>query len=219
MTGQFAANRDRAFRISLLQQLASGLAAAHEHDVVHGDFKPANIMVAHDGTAKILDFGLARTSADGVAEALPSAREPAILSSQTNVDSMEINKASMNATVAYSWRSSLSEAEIFSNGRRICGTLAYLSPEQAQGQSATKASDVFAFGLTMFEILTCQRAISANTPLEALAQVRKGTLASELSARLESGVGGVLESLLARDSSCRPTMQEVFRELCANGIA
>jgi alkyl hydroperoxide reductase subunit AhpC/tRNA A-37 threonylcarbamoyl transferase component Bud32 len=214
LSEQIATSRDRAFRLRLLRQLASGLAAAHEHDVVHGDFKPANVMVAQDGTAKILDFGLARTSTEGAAETPPLEMEPAILSSHENVDSAEIAKASMGATVACGSGSSPSRGEIFSNGRKIRGTLAYLSPEQAEGQSATKASDVFAFGLTMFEVLTSQRAISANTPLEALTQVRKGGLASELSARLESGVGGVLESLLARDSSGRPTMQEVFRELC-----
>jgi serine/threonine protein kinase len=219
LSARIAASRERTCQVGLLRQLAAGLAAAHELDVVHGDFKPANVMVTHAGEAKILDFGLATTRPDEATDAPPLEPEPVVFSFPANVKSAEITMASMGETIAYRSEPSSSRGETSVKRRTICGTLAYMSPEQAEGLPATKASDVFAFGLTMFEVLTSKRAIAAATPLEALAQVRKHGLASELSARLEPGIRGLFESLLSTDASNRPKMREVLRELCDERFA
>jgi len=119
----------------LLRQLASGLTAAHQAGVIHGDLKPSNIFLEDlsrpQGTirAVITDFGLAVPALGFAASSLPT-------------------------------------FSTLRMGDRICGTPAYMAPEQLQGQRATVASDVYAFGLVAYEILTGTRACAEeNIPL------------------------------------------------------
>jgi eukaryotic-like serine/threonine-protein kinase len=115
-------------------QVAAGMAAAHNHGVVHGDLKPANVMVSADDLAKIMDFGLARRAA----------------AASVNADTMNWNPATAGG---------------------ISGTPSYLSPEQARGEPATPASDVFSLGLMTYEMITGKRAINGTNIFEALRQI------------------------------------------------
>jgi serine/threonine protein kinase len=195
-------HRDFASRLAV--QIASGLVAAHARGVVHGDLKPANVIVTREGTAKILDFGLARSqqasiSADGsVSERQGSAVAPDI--SQA-VDGVE-------ATIDYPSSSSDQPAG-------IRGSLAYMSPEQALGLPATPASDVFSFGLTLVEMLTGSRAHGEQSPVKLLVRLQTEDLAAEFANQVDETYRDLLTAMLAHDPAQRPPMTEVARRLTA----
>jgi serine/threonine protein kinase/peroxiredoxin len=115
----------------LARQIAEGMAAAHARGVVHGDLKPANILVTPAGIAKIVDFGMARRDA-----------------ARRSGDDTGI------------WNPTPSGG--------ISGTLAYMAPEQAQGQPPTPASDVFSFGLILYEMVVGRRARTEGSVLQTL---------------------------------------------------
>jgi eukaryotic-like serine/threonine-protein kinase len=96
---------------------------------------------------------------------------------------------------------------------RIRGTPAYMSPEQAAGHRPTPASDVFAFGLMWFEMLTGRRA-QPEMPLgRLLARLRTEDLAPGLVAEVDPSARDLLAAMLTRDAAKRPEMSEVLRQL------
>lgn len=127
--------------VNVARQVATGLEVAHEHGIVHRDLKPANITVRPDGTVKLLDFGLAKV----VAPEAPSVDLPA--------GSPTLTSPSMRARGV------------------LLGTAAYMSPEQAKGRDADRRSDVWAFGVVAYEMLTGTRPFTGDDVAETLASV------------------------------------------------
>ena len=164
--------------VALAQQIAAGMAAAHAGGIVHGDLKPANIVVTEAGVVKLLDFGLSRRA---------------------------VRSASPNETT-----------ELLGLGSEsVAGTPSYMSPEQADGERPTPFSDVFAFGATLFEMVTGRRAFDGDNVLQVLNRIRNVDNA-ELASQLPEPFASIVRRALVRDPRERQiTMREVAHELSA----
>ena len=129
--------------LPIATQIAEALEAAHEQGIIHRDLKPANIKVRDDGTVKVLDFGLAKAM-NRPAEA---GRYGDLTASPT-ITTPAMTQAGM-----------------------ILGTTAYMSPEQALGKSVDRRTDIWSFGVLLYELLTGKRMFAGENAGEILAKV------------------------------------------------
>ena len=134
--------------LDLATQIADGLSDAHAAGIVHRDLKPENIMVTRTGRAKILDFGLARTT--GFQLGGPAAR--------TVPGGVEASPAASTAL----------DGQTATEPALLAGTVPYMSPEQARGSTTDFRSDQFSFGLILYEMATGTQAFRRETPAETL---------------------------------------------------
>ncbi len=129
--------------INVATQIAEGLEEAHENGIVHRDLKPANVKRTPDGKVKILDFGLAMAMAGK-----STAEEESIT-----------GMATLTAAVT--------------QAGMVLGTAAYMSPEQARGLSVDRRTDIWAFGVILYEMLTGRRLFEGETITDTLAGILK----------------------------------------------
>jgi serine/threonine protein kinase len=122
--------------LAIARQIVEALDAAHEKGIIHRDLKPTNIMIAPDGVVKVLDFGLAKAS--GVTQ---------IARTERHEESALPDPGDTQVGV-------------------ILGTPAYMSPEQARGESVDRRTDIWAFGCLLYEMLTGRTLFESRTTSE-----------------------------------------------------
>src|SRR5262245_61381615 len=171
------------------EQVAAALGAAHTAGIVHRDIKPANVIVGRDGRAKVLDFGLAKLVEPGSAGA-------------KTTDSTATAQTALPRT----------------RDGVILGTVAYMSPEQAQGSPVDARSDVFSFGSVLYEMLAGRRPFQGDSQLLTLTAILRDPPAPLASVR--SDVPPAIENIVKRSLEKRPedrypTAQELAAELSA----
>jgi hypothetical protein len=164
--------------LRLGSEIADALNAAHGAGICHRDIKSANIFVTRSGHAKILDFGLAK----GVPG--PVLMEQSISEAPGTKDALH---------------------EQITTPGTLAGTAAYMSPEQVRGQELDACTDIFSFGIVLYEMATGILPFRAKTVLETCkailddVPVRPSTLRPDIPPKLEE----IIDSALEKDRGAR----------------
>jgi serine/threonine protein kinase/Tol biopolymer transport system component len=133
--------------LPVARQIAEGLEYAHERGIIHRDLKPANIKLTSEDHVKILDFGLAKAlEPDAASGGIADLSHSPTLTYQATVQGL------------------------------ILGTASYMSPEQAAGKPVDKRSDIWSFGVVLWEMLTGGKLFGGETVAEIMADVLRGEI-------------------------------------------
>jgi Tol biopolymer transport system component len=151
--------------LELAVQIAAGMQAAHDAGIVHRDLKPDNIKLTPEGKAKVLDFGLARVDETGTS-----------------------SSGSGDTATKTSQRSPTVEGAIM-------GTAAYMSPEQARGRRVDKRTDLWSFGVVLYEMLVGASPFHGETASDSIGAVLHKDIDLEL---LPAGTPPMVRHVLSR---------------------
>ena len=154
--------------IDLALQICDALEAAHSKGIVHRDIKPANIFITQRNQVKILDFGLAKVDAA---------------------------QAAATSSGALHMTANTSDLGLTHPGTTI-GTVAYMSPEQARGEPLDARTDIFSFGVVLYQMATRKIPFEGNTSAVVFSRLLEHSHVSPV--QLNPGLPPQLEDIINR---------------------